>query len=142
MSKKNQSKINFQSIGQKFNALKEQELFQGVNIADRDLKQLAKNINVKKIKKDKVIIKQGDFASDVFFILNGFVKIIVNGRHIATRKAGTHMGEIAAVLSKMKRTATNIAAEDSYLGVLSSKKFLDFLEKYPKLYKQIAFVLA
>ena len=39
---------------------------------------------------DTVII-QGAEDTDIFFVISGSLKILVNGRVVATRKAGTHV---------------------------------------------------
>lgn len=132
----------FSNDKEKLSAIKELNMFRGILIKANDLKFLVQNINIKEYSKNTTIIEQNTYGNDIFFIFNGSVDIIVNGKKVAIRKPNEHIGEIAALFKNMKRTATNIVAEDSYLGSISSDKFIPFLERNPLIYKQIANVLA
>lgn len=56
---------------------------------------------------DDIIIQQGDFTNDVFLIIAGVCDVVVNGRRIATRSAGDHVGEMAAVQPTQARSASD-----------------------------------
>lgn len=57
------------------------------------------------------IIAQDGTDDDIFLILAGTFQIVVNGRVVGERGAGTHVGEMAAVESIQRRSATVIAAD-------------------------------
>ena len=50
-----------------------------------------------------VLTMQGEADNDLFFVISGEVGITINGRDIATRKAGQHVGE----MSLLDPTASN-----------------------------------
>ena len=134
--------LQFQG-NEKIRAIKDLDLFKGAPITDKDLEDLAKQIEIKCFLKDETIIKQNDFGDKIYFIFQGSVRIIVNGKTVVgERKAGEHVGEIASVFTKIKRTATVQTQEESILGEMSGVNLTQFLEKYPILYQDIAFVLA
>src|SRR5690242_16541753 len=58
-----------------------------------------------------VLIEQDKEDYDVFFILAGRFRITVNGRPVAIRGPGEHIGEMAAINPAQKRSATAKAME-------------------------------
>lgn len=127
----------------KIRAIKDLNLFKGVTIEEQDWKTLAENIKITYFPNKTTIIRQNDFGNKIYFIFLGSVKIVVNGKTIVgERKAGEHVGEISAIFTKMKRTATVETQEDSFLGEMPGIEFTPLLEKYPILYRNIASTLA
>jgi len=59
------------------------------------------------------IITQGDWATDVFFILAGEFEIGINGQRVATRGPEIHVGELAGLSAARPRTATVSATTES-----------------------------
>ena len=59
------------------------------------------------------LIDQGDWGTDLHFILAGKFDVLVNGQKMATRNAGEHVGELAGLSGSRPRTATLIAASES-----------------------------
>jgi predicted nucleotide-binding protein len=87
------------------------------------------------------ITKQGDLGNGAFFILIGSVKVVVNGKHIATRYAKECVGEMSLLDPAQKRSATLIAQEDSHLLRIDEKTFSALLSE-PQVLKNIAIELA
>jgi CRP-like cAMP-binding protein len=56
-------------------------------------------------KGDKIITEGGE-DNDIYLLLAGSVSIVVKGNEITTRKAGQHVGEMAAIEPAQKRSAT------------------------------------
>src|SRR5580658_5305166 len=54
---------------------------------------------------------QGAPDNDIFLIVSGTVAIRINGRDVAIRNAGTHVGEMALVDPLARRSATVVAVE-------------------------------
>ncbi len=54
-------------------------------------------------KGDKIILEEGE-DDDVFLMLAGSVAVVVKGNEIGTRKAGQHVGEMAAIEPAQKRS--------------------------------------
>lgn len=66
------------------------------------------------------IITQGGADDDLYFILAGRFDIIVNGRIVAQRVAGDHVGEMSATVSSLRRSATVQAKELAVVGKIPS----------------------
>src|SRR5438552_3462163 len=88
------------------NALKSQMLVAGDGALASDL---AKITQLKEFRAGAVIITQGAYDNDIFLIVSGKVSIQVNGREVANRLTGTHIGEMALIDPTAKRSATVVA---------------------------------
>lgn len=80
--------------------------------------------------------------NDLFLLLSGAVAISVNGRDIATREAGTHVGELALVDSLARRSATITATERVTAMRITEDKFSRIADDYPILWRRIAVEIA
>jgi CRP/FNR family transcriptional regulator, cyclic AMP receptor protein len=85
---------------------------------------------------------QGAEDNDIYFILAGTFDVVVNGRRVAGRSAGDHVGEMAAVQPAQKRSATVTALEDAIVAKLSAEVFSNLGSIHPQLYRLIAQELA
>lgn len=83
-------------------------------------------------------IQQNDRDKTVYFILDGEVDILVNGRGIARRSAPLHVGEMAVVDPTARRSATVIPIEESVLLAVTESDFLTLGDRYPRLWRNIA----
>jgi hypothetical protein len=72
--------------------------------------------------------------NDIYFILAGTFDVVVNGRRVAGRSAGDHVGEMAAVQPAQKRSATVTALEDAIVAKLSAEVFSNLGSRHPQLY--------
>lgn len=88
------------------------------------------------------LIQQADEDNDLFLILEGEFHVSVDGALVAKRRAGDHIGEIAAIQPALKRTATVVAKSDSVVGKLTHAVLTDIGDRYPTVYKAIAQQLA
>lgn len=88
------------------------------------------------------IIRQGGSDNDVFVILSGSFDVLVNGRRVATRRAGAHVGEMALVDPTARRSATVVAAELSLVLKASEEHFSKFAQREPRLWRRIAVELS
>lgn len=88
------------------------------------------------------IITQGDSDNDIYFIIAGSVIVSVNGREIARRNPGTHIGEMALIDTTARRSATITPGEPSLLARIKEKDFSDIAQKYPELWRRIAIELS
>lgn len=88
------------------------------------------------------IITQDDYTNDIFFILVGSFAVIVNGREVAVRGSGDHVGEMGAIEPTQRRAATVKALENSLVAKISESAFDALGKQYPELYKFIAKELA
>ncbi len=99
-------------------------------------------VQFKTYKAKTKIIKQDDGTDDVYFILQGSVDILINGKKHRTRNAGEHVGEIVSLFPHMKRTATVVTAESTKFAIMKGQDFRDLIEENEYLYKAICQTLA
>lgn len=88
------------------------------------------------------LIQQNHDSNELYFIFSGAVQIVVNGRAIAIRGPGDHIGEMAAVQPMQKRSATVTAKEPVVVAKLTEPQFADIAGRHPALYRSIAQELA
>jgi CRP/FNR family transcriptional regulator, cyclic AMP receptor protein len=120
-------------------ALQEQQLVGGsVQIA----RQLAKYAECKHLHPNRTFIKEGDADNDMYFILSGSVSISVQGREIAKRTAGEHIGEMALIDKTAVRSATVCTLESTVLAKLAEPQFSHIANNNPEVWRKIAVTLA
>lgn len=93
------------------------------------------------IKPGEQVIIQGAHDNDIYFILAGSVSIQVNGREMAIRAAGLHVGEMAMIEPAAKRSATIIALEPVVAAKISEPDFATIAERNPYLWRRLAMEL-
>lgn len=84
-----------------------------------------------------IVVQDGE-DNDVYLLVAGVVAIIVNGAQIATRKAGQHVGEMAAIEASLPRSATVLVLEQSLTLKISSADFLAVGTEFPQIWLPIA----
>ncbi len=105
-------------------------------------KELVKSSNLRNLRANHQLMTQGGTDNDIYFILSGSVSVIVNGRDIAIRKAGEHVGEIALIDPTARRSATIRTLEPTVVACISEGAFTRIANKHPGLWRRIAVVLA
>lgn len=85
-----------------------------------------------------VVIEQGDFSNEVYLIVAGLCTVIINGRLMANRGAGDHVGEMAAIQPTQARSATVIAAETTVALKVAEKDFSRIASAVPHVFRLIA----
>jgi CRP/FNR family transcriptional regulator, cyclic AMP receptor protein len=88
------------------------------------------------------ITKQGGSDRDLFLILLGQFSILVNGREMAIRTAGQHVGEMALIDSGALRSATVIAREQSVTLRISEADFTKLADEHPYAWRRLGAELA
>lgn len=99
---------------------------------------LAEVAELKELKEGDVLIEQGDEDTEIYFIVTGSFAIKANGRQVANRDAGTHVGEMALIDKKAVRSATVIAATKSVVVMVSERDFSRVANNYPELWRRIS----
>jgi len=88
------------------------------------------------------LIKQGASDTDLLLILSGAFSIAIDGRIVAQKKAGEHVGEMAVVNPFTLRSASVIATSDSVVARIAEPDFSVLADRYPRLWRRIALELA
>ncbi|MBB6053908.1 TIR domain-containing protein [Armatimonas rosea] len=89
-----------------------------------------------------VLIEQGNSDTDLYFIITGSFDVIVNGKKMAFRASGTHVGEMVLADKSLKRSATLLATEESVVLRITEPQFKEAADKNPEIWKSIAKILA
>ncbi|WP_448205349.1 TIR domain-containing protein [Azospirillum sp. sgz302134] len=103
---------------------------------------LADMVELQDIQPNTVIIEQEADDTDIFLILGGTFSVIVNGREVATRGPGDHVGEMAAIEPIQRRAATVKAKEASVVAKLTEPQLTQLGDAFPVLWRRIGQVLA
>jgi CRP/FNR family transcriptional regulator, cyclic AMP receptor protein len=116
-------------------ALKRQEFVGGnAKLADA----LIKHGELLEYKKGDKLIMEGGEDNDIYLLLAGSVAVVVKGNEINTRKAGQHVGEMAAIEPSLKRSATIVAHDTVVALKLTSADFNSIGEDFPQIWLPIA----
>jgi predicted nucleotide-binding protein len=115
------------------------KMLQGNNIL---AEELADRTEWQQLRKGEVLIDQDGDSNDVYFIIAGTFSIVVNGKQVALRGPGDHVGEMAAIQPTQRRSASVIAADEGIVAKLSEADFAEIAGRYPELYRAIAQELA
>jgi CRP/FNR family cyclic AMP-dependent transcriptional regulator len=116
-------------------ALRRQEFVSGdVPLAE----VIAEQGQLVEFRKGDKLITQGGEDNDIYFLLAGSVSLVIKRNEYKTRKAGQHVGEMAAIEPSQKRSA-DVVAHDTVVALkLSSAQFMAVGRSYPQLWLPIA----
>lgn len=84
------------------------------------------------------LIKENDTDNDLFMIITGQFSVLVNGREVAQRKAGEHVGEMALIDPKAHRSASVVASEASVVAKVTEACFIELATEHPDLWRRLA----
>lgn len=120
-------------------SLQNQQLVGGKrSIADA----LKKSGKINYYRKGDTITQQGAADNEIYFLLCGTVKILVNGYEVASRQAGTHFGEMAAMDYTAKRSATVVADDDVAVVCVPQDRFIKIAQSKSVIWQVLARVMA
>ena len=88
------------------------------------------------------LIFQDDVDNDIYFILAGRLSIVVNGREVAIRNSGQHVGEMVLIDPSARRAASVVAIEQTVVVKICETSFRSLAEKYPRVWQLLAEELA
>jgi CRP/FNR family transcriptional regulator, cyclic AMP receptor protein len=117
-----------------------QELLAGVPLfADLSKKQLAQVSNLATrldLPAGKVLAREGDPGHEFIVVLEGEIEIKKGDEVIATRDAGSYVGEIA-LLEHRPRTATVVTTTPVVADIIGQREFNTLLDDEPKIAEAI-----
>lgn len=120
-------------------ALRDQKMVGGnVGLAE----ELAAHGELLDIAPQAVLIEQGADDNAVYLILSGSFVVLVNGKPIATRIVGDHLGEMAAIQPTQRRSATVLASEASTVLKVTEPQLAAIGQAFPDIYRAFAKELA
>ena len=104
--------------------------------------ELADQAEILQFEPEAELIVQGGADNDIYFILAGRLSIVVNGREVAIRESGQHVGEMALIDPSAKRSASVVAIEQTVVAKISEVSFRPLADEYPRVWQLIATELA
>ena len=107
----------------------------------RELENVGRLADTVDVPAGKVLMREGEFGSEMFVISSGTLAVERDGREVARLGPGSVVGEIA-LLSEGPRTATVTAAEPSTLLVLAHREFHTLMEDSPDMRRCVTDELA
>lgn len=99
---------------------------------------LAEEGELVEFKAGENLIIQNASDNDIYLLVTGAVAIVINGAQVATRVAGEHVGEMAAIEPSLPRSATVTVVEPVVAQKISSLAFLKVGQAFPQLWLPIA----
>jgi len=108
-------------------------LFSGLDAYD--IAEISRLLTTQIIPANTVIVRKGDQAQAMFFVMEGDVQVEVEPRPIRLT-AGQYFGEIA-LLKDIERTATVTSISEVRLLVLDGKDFRNLLENHPSVRESV-----
>ena len=115
--------------------LRKVPLFSG--LSGRDLDLIARQTDVVKADRGKVLTRQGALGEEFLLIVDGSARVERDGKPIARLDAGDFFGEMSLMDGK-PRSATVIAQTPITLLVVDSRSFRSLLDGVPGLRKKIS----
>ena len=104
--------------------------------------ELADQAELLQFEAGEELIIQDNADNDIYFILAGRLSIVVNGREVAIRNSGQHVGEMVLIDPSARRAASVVAIEQTVVVKISETSFRSLGEKYPRIWQLIAVELA
>src|ERR1700687_4260831 len=84
------------------------------------------------------LITEGGEDNDIYLLVAGSVSIVIKGNEYTTRKAGQHVGEMAAIEPSQKRSA-DVVAHDTVVALkLSNPQFMKLGRSFPQIWLPMA----
>ena len=103
------------------------DLFQ--NLPKESLDSLTFTGNIRKIKENELLVREGDPGRSFFIILQGSVVFTKGGQNLRVLGQGGIFGEVALMVSGGTRTATAKAQRDSMVLEISMEEFYNVLSR-------------
>ena len=100
--------------------------------------ELADQVELLQFELEEELIVQGNVDNEIYFILAGRLAIVVNGREVAIRYSGQHVGEMALIDPSARRSASVVAIEQTVVAKISEASFRLLADKYPRVWQLIA----
>jgi len=120
-------------------ALRKSELFR--DIEGENLLEIAKVSLQQLFSKDDVIIYKDDIGEQFYVVVEGAVRVEMDGKVLRVQGSGETFGELA-LLNNVMRSASVIAESDCLLLEISQENFTRILQLYPDVGIGVARVLA
>lgn len=86
----------------------------------------------------EVLMRQNDVSDGVYFVLDGALEIVANGRRVNVRGPRDCVGEMATVSAAQLRSATVKATRYCVVFKVDPANFLEIGDRFPAMWRRIA----
>lgn len=132
-------KDRFHDRDQVIAALKEQ----AVVLGDQDIASaIADQGELASFAPGQILIEQGKSDRDIYFLLSGETRILINKVRMHCRGPGVTVGEMSAINAKVPRSATIEAEGEIVAWKLGHEQLANIAENHPILWRRLAVDLA
>jgi CRP/FNR family transcriptional regulator, cyclic AMP receptor protein len=100
--------------------------------------EIADAVKLKEYAPGDAVIGQGNADTELYLILAGIVGVEVNGREVARRHAGQHVGEMGMIDPSAKRSATIRAVEETVVAWIAEPVFSAIADRHPIVWRRLA----
>jgi CRP/FNR family transcriptional regulator, cyclic AMP receptor protein len=114
--------------------LAELPLFEGLD--DDAIRAVGNTVTEESVEAGRIIVREGDYATDLTIIDEGTARVEHDGRELATLGPGEMFGEMG-VLHKDQRNATVVATTDMRLIHMTSFDIKRLRGRYPEIMDRI-----
>lgn len=104
--------------------------------------ELATRADLLEVAEGEAIISQGGDDNDLYLIVAGSFRIVINGRDVASRGRGDHVGEMVILEPSQRRSADVVASEPGLVAKFRYIDIIDVASRYPEIYRVMARTLA
>lgn len=116
-------------------ALSEQSVVEHKADIAREIADAAK---LRQYEPGEAVITQGNPDADICLILAGLVVVEINGREVARRRAGQHVGEMGMIDLSAKRSATIRALEQTVVAWVTEPAFTAIANRHPLMWRRLS----
>lgn len=103
---------------------------------------ICRTLRLQELPANHQITAQGAQDNDLFFIISGSARVLVNGREVASRNSGDHVGEMAMLDRTAVRSASVITSERCVVGRITEPEFTRVANRHPALWRKLAITMA
>jgi len=121
--------------------LQRQQIVQNHRHIAEQLADVAALVQFEVAPPSNILIVQDSPDNDLFLIIAGRVSIHVNGRELAIRQSGQHVGEMAMLDASATRSATVTAIQQTVVAKIKERDFTRIANAHPSLWRQLALEL-
>lgn len=101
------------------------------SLSHEALEEIAASMKTLTIPSSKLIVKTGDVAREMFFVLSGQVRILdTSGKEIRVLQPGMFFGELGLIYN-IPRTVSVVAVDEVHLCVLQKADFDSLRDRHP-----------
>lgn len=100
--------------------------------------EIAGSATLKRYEPGETLIIQENTDTDLCLILAGLVGVEINGREVARRRSGQHIGEMGMIDPSAKRSATIRAIEETVVAWIQEPAFSAIAERHPTMWRRIS----